>query len=72
MYLVKAPLLAVCRDRAGKAFLTIPADALISIEGPIKDTGLVEIRYRNDVLLAFMTDIEERAELLRSHEPAHN
>lgn len=72
MHLVKAPLLAVCRDRADKAFLTVPAEALISIEGPVNDSGLVEIRYRDDILLAFMTDIQERAESLHSHEPAHN
>lgn len=72
MYLVKAPLLAVCRDRAEKAFLTVPRESLISIEGPIEESGLVEIRYRGDILLAFMSDIEERAELLHSEEPAHN
>ena len=71
MYLVKAPFLAVCRDRAEKAFLTIPPESRISIEGRVNDSGLVEIRYQGDVLLAFMTDIDERAELLHSPEPAH-
>ena len=64
MYLVKAPLLAVCRDRAGKAFITVPPESVISVEGPVNTTGLIEIRYQDDTLLAFMSDIEERTELL--------
>ena len=58
-YRVMTPMIAV---EPGPKLLFIPAEATITITGEVRGNGLVEVLYDSRRVMAFLLDIQSRAE----------
>ncbi len=58
-YRVMTPMIAV---ELGQRLLFIPAEAMITITGEVRGNGLVEVLYDGRRVMAFLRDIQSRAE----------
>ena len=65
-YRLSASTLAVIYSAGQRLPVTIPAGAVVTIEGNEGQIGLVEVEWGGRVVTIFAEDLHERGELVRS------
>lgn len=60
-YKMLSPTFAQLSEGEKRILITIPKGAIITVLGPLRDQGFVDIRWENKVAKMYVVDLRERA-----------